>query len=111
MIIQRDEIIDIPIIDKENYRNTTTEEIQSYIRSLMNQCSIFSFLLGNNTHNGPWVLHEVNIALSRRMPIFAVQIPNTTGGLPPMLERRGIIVVEWNTVEIRDEINRLFGRS
>ncbi len=77
----------------------------------MKKCSALVILLGENTHNGTWVLHEINIALSRRIPIFAVRIPNTRGGLPLMLKKKRVNIVEWDPLQIKNQIDSLFGRN
>ena len=102
---------DIPVIDRKNFRGTNKDkELREYLNSQVNQCSAFALLLGANTHNGGWVDHEINVALSGQLKIFAVRIPNTTGGLPSKLKNKSINIVEWDGVKVQDEIDRLFGR-
>lgn len=77
----------------------------------MKNCSALVLLLGENTHYGTWVLHEINVALSRKIPAFAMRIPNTRECLALILKKKRITIVEWNPLQIKIEIDSLYGRN
>lgn len=43
--------------------------------------------------------------------ILAVQIPNTDGGLPAVLKKKKVIIIDWNGKDAQKELDRLFGRK
>jgi len=103
---------DIPVIDRKNFRGKNDEKgLREYLNSKVNECSALALLVGTNTHNGGWIDHEIEVALSEKLKILAVRIPETTGGLPSKLSNKNIKIIEWDGVKVQKEIERLFGRS
>ena len=110
-LIGSNQDIDTPVVDRENYRNTDEKTIRKYLNKLLADCSALVLLVGNTTNNGPWVLHEINVALSRKMPIIPVRIPNTTGSLPKVLIDKNYEIIEWNKQIFDKELKKKFGRN
>ncbi len=100
------ELFDVPI--EEIQRFDTTEEIQRYLNTKIRQASAIVVLIGNNTHNGPWVKHELEVANSQRKPIIPVRIPETNGGLPAIIRNQDLI--EWDADDINQALTNIFGR-
>lgn len=100
------ELFDVPIEDRERF--DTTEDIQRYLNTKIRQASTIVVLIGNNTHNGPWVKHELEVANSQRKPIIPVRIPETNGGLPVIISNRDII--SWDIDSLNDALANVFGR-
>lgn len=101
----------IPVTDRVNLRNEPPdkreEKIRAYLRPKIGDCNILALLLGDTTHGGPVVHYECEVALSKDKPIFAIRIPETTGGLPKILKNREIEIVEWEINEIQSAIDRM----
>jgi hypothetical protein len=75
-------------------------EIQREIQSVMTPCSGMVVVIGDDTHNSPWINYEVGYATSQRIPTVAVQHPQSRG-VPPN-NYRGMKVVGWNSQELAD---------
>ena len=101
---------DTPIIDRKNMTKKGEDAIRAYLNGLIKECSAVLLLVGNNTHNGPWVKHEIAVALSLQKKITPIRIPDTTGGLPSILKKERLHLTEWNPAKIKAEIENIFGR-
>lgn len=104
------EFIDVPIEERENFRETSETIIKNYLRSLLNEANCLVLLVGQNTHNGKFLNWEIDVAISQQKPIGAIRIPETKGGLPPKLHGMNLQIIEWNRNEIQNMINQLVGR-
>ena len=58
------------------------------IRSTIQNCNMALFLIGNNNHNSPWIEREVQLAISKSLPILVMKLPDTTGGIPNSLKNK-----------------------
>jgi hypothetical protein len=56
-------------------------------------------LVGDNTHNRPWVDYEVSVARSRSISVTAVQLAQRTGAPPK--EIRGIPCIDYSEQAIK----------
>lgn len=104
------EFIDVPIEEREDYRETSEEIIKNYLRPLVGEADCLILLVGENTHNGKFLNWEIDVAISQQKPIGAIRIPETKGGLPSKLQGMDIQLVIWNRTRIQNMIDRLFGR-
>lgn len=76
------------------------------IKRVMMQCSYALFVVGDNSHNSPWINREAALANSRGMKILIAQLPNTRGGTPYVLRNcRNVINVDWSPRSINSAIN------
>jgi MTH538 TIR-like domain (DUF1863) len=87
----------------------TTDEIDKLVMETMKTCQIALFVIGDNSHKRPWVDREVELAQSRGLPRGAVQLPDTSGGLPAGLAREGITPLKWNQKDLCAALNRFLG--
>ncbi len=55
---------------------------QARINEQLQSADRLVVLLGDNTHNRPWVDYEVAVAKSIGLPVICVRLPNTTGAAP-----------------------------
>ncbi len=104
------EFQDVPIQEREDYRGTSERTIKDYLRPLISDASCLILLVGNNTHNGWFLNWEIDVAISRQIPIGAIRIPDTIGGLPPKIKGMEIPLVNWDNTEIKNMIDQFFGR-
>jgi len=81
------------------------EAIDREILYTMKECNAALFIIGNDNHNSPWINRESEIAISKRLKIVITQLPETNGGLPPML--KNYKPVNWTPKAMADEFNRI----
>ena len=96
-----------PIYSRENKRNEGKDAIEEYIKGMITQADLVICLIGDNSHNRPWLEKEVELATSMDKAMFGVQIEGTSGGPPEKFRERDLTVVEWNINEMNNEVNRL----
>lgn len=82
-------------------------DIDDAILGSMQGCDGVLFVVGDDTHNSPWIAREIKIADSIPLDFAVVQLPYSTGGLPPGLASRDVEVVNWNGRALCDAINKL----
>ena len=58
------------------------EQAENEIKRQIHQSSLVLILVGNNTHNRPWVDYEVAVAKSNKTPAYWIRLPNRTGAAP-----------------------------
>lgn len=100
-------IKELPIIDRENLKGSPREEIKNYLKTLFDDATKMLILLGDHTHNGYFVKYEIEVAISREIPIGIIRIPETTGGLPSILNKDKYKIVDWKVEEINNLLNNL----
>ncbi|MFL5384503.1 MAG: toll/interleukin-1 receptor domain-containing protein [Longimicrobiaceae bacterium] len=83
----------------------STEEIDRLVLETIRSCDIVLFVIGDNSHNRPWVDREVELAQSLARPRGAVQLPGTNGGLPKGLEKEGLKPLRWDHAELCAALN------
>lgn len=82
--------------------------IDEAIRRVMQGCRAVLFVIGDGVHNSPWINREAKLAVSRALPMVAIRVPGTTGGLPNELRSLGrpIPIVGWSSAALAAELNR-----
>lgn len=85
--------------EKEDVRSQGKHEIDRYLRSVMQDCDTLLVLVGENTHNRPWLDREAEVAISRNMRIVLVRLPGTRGAPPAAL--RNSPSIAWSPAEIK----------
>ena len=95
-----------PISARKDYRPLGSEPIRKYLNRLIKGCDALVCLIGENTHNSPWIGHELAVASSLKIGIAAIRIPDTRGGTPPLIKKKGIQIVKWRSAEINKALNR-----
>lgn len=100
-------IKELPIIDRENLKGSPREDIKNYLKALFDDATKMLILLGNHTHNGYFVKYEINVAISRGIPIGIIRIPETTGGLPSVLDKSKYEIIDWNVEKINNLLENL----
>lgn len=96
----------IPKREMEDRRNLGEHEVKKYLREIISPCSALICLVGQNSHNLPWMNWELDVGTSQKKKIVAVRIPDTTGGPPPIIKNRGIPVIEWNARKINEALDK-----
>ena len=91
----------VPSVDR-----LTDAEIDQRVKDTMKTCDIVLFVIGDSSHNRPWVNREVELAQSLDLPRGAVQLPNTDGGMPQGLVKEGRKPLNWNQRELCEALNK-----
>lgn len=73
--------------------------IRAHLAPKLRGASAVLVLLGNDTHNHPWVEYEAQFAQSHHVRVLPVRIPGTSGAAPPNL--RWQTEVSMNPAAIR----------
>ena len=81
--------------------------IDAEIKKIMNDCDAALFVIGNNSHNSPWINREVELAISYGIKIVKTQLPSTNGGQPEKLNWLNCREAQWSARSIADCLNNL----
>lgn len=80
--------------------------IDTEIRRVMSGCECALFVVGDESHNSPWINREAELAISLGLGRVAVQVKGTSGGLPNALANDDIPLVEWNQRALGEALNK-----
>ena len=97
----------IPIYSREDKRNEGKEAIDTYIKEMITESDIVICLIGDISHDRPWLEREVELATSIDKKMFGVRIRNTSGGPPKRFTDRSLKLVKWDVNEINSEVERI----
>jgi len=75
------------------------------IRQTMSGCDAALFIVGNNNHNSPWINREAELAISRGLNIVVTKLPETSGGIPNILNSSNYTLAEWSGNDISYYLN------
>lgn len=90
--------------EREDLRYKGEKQVKNYLRNKIKKCDLIICLIGQNTHNAIGVKYEIEVAKSLNKRIVAVRIPETTGGIPFMMKKWNVSLIEWNPKAIKDAI-------
>lgn len=76
--------------------------VRKILREAINSSHSLLVLVGNNTHNRPWIDYEVHHAKCRGKRVIWTQIPNTAGGPPKEICKE--VGIEFNMKKIQEAI-------
>lgn len=76
--------LDISLSSEEghSYLSRGEEYVKQILRAKINSAQVLLVLVGDNTHNRPWVDYEIHHAKSQGLKVIWTQIPNTKGAPP-----------------------------
>lgn len=93
----------------EEKKQLTQAEIVKALAKLIGQSSAILILIGNDTHNKPWVEWEYNYAQNNKLKVVLMQVPNSTGAPNPLFPKLPIqkfqlkslkkMIKEWGWVQ------------
>lgn len=75
----------VPSGESADVRQGGDPAIRAHIGPKVRGASAVLVLLGNDTHNHPWVEYEAQFAQSHQVRVIPVRIPGTRGAAPPNL--------------------------
>lgn len=79
--------------------------IDKEIKEVMSGCDSAFFVIGDNSHNSPWINREVDLAISKGLKIVVSNFPNTSGGVPNKLKHVPHTKVAWSPLDIARALN------
>ncbi|HET7230620.1 MAG TPA: TIR domain-containing protein [Longimicrobium sp.] len=80
--------------------------IKAEIKRVMETCHIVLFVVGDNSHNSPWINYEAQLARNWKKPMLAVQASGTNGGVPNEIADQ-VDEVEWSQSTLCSALNAL----
>nr|QEE16833.1 hypothetical protein DSAG12_02663 [Candidatus Prometheoarchaeum syntrophicum] len=102
------ELRGIPISSRNDVRAKGEQAVKNYIKEKIIESDLMICLIGNDSHNSTYVDYEMDVATSKQIPIIGVRIPNTSGGGPNLFIKRELLLLDWNTSNIAQEIEDIF---
>lgn len=91
--------------DGDSHSPKGPKAVQRVLRDAINQSQVVLVLVGDNTHNRPWVDYEVHHAKCQGKKVIWTQIPNTSGAPPKEITKdKGI---EFNLKKVQQAIRTL----
>ncbi len=70
------------VYEQEDVRQEGASSVRRYLSPLIQASQAVVLLVGNNSHDRPWIDYEIQNARSSGKPLVVVRLPNTTGGPP-----------------------------
>lgn len=80
--------------------------IDREIRLVQSGCDAALFLIGNNSHNSPWINREAQLAKSNNLCIVLTRLPGSSGGRPYELYNSNYPEAEWTEDNLAHYLNR-----
>lgn len=90
---------------EENMTDGGHRAIDNAIKEKMSQCDSALFVVGDNSHNSPWIEREAELAVSKGIPITVTQLPGTTGGIPNALKNIPHERANFSSTDLAKKIN------
>lgn len=86
--------------ERKDCRSQGDTAIREEIKSMIQGAGTVLFLIGQNSHNHPWIKYEADCALSKNRKIVLIRIPETTGGKPKILSKYSEITFDVNKIKV-----------
>lgn len=84
--------------DETDLRPEGENAVTRKIKEQISQSDLVLILVGNSTHNRPWVDYEVAVARSKGIPTYWVRLTGRTGAPPP--EVRSLSSIDYSRAAI-----------
>ena len=97
----------MPIYSREDKRDEGEEAIDKYIKDMIAESDLVVCLIGNISHNRPWLEREIELATSMDKKTFGVRIKETSGAPPKKFTDRSHRIVKWSINSINSEVERI----
>ena len=77
--------------ESEDKRHIGKAAVKQHIDAKIKGAAIILAFIGDDTHNHEWIEAEIELANSYHKEIICVRIPQTTGAVPPMLNKYKLV--------------------
>lgn len=93
--------MDISFSSEEGHSYSAKGEnfVRKILRQKINESQIILVLVGNNTHNRPWVDYEIHHGKCHNKKIIWTQLPKTNGMPPKEIRKIKCTPFEMNTIQ------------
>lgn len=78
------------VYEQEDLRQEGAMSVRKYLSPLIQSAQAVVLLVGNNSHDRPWIDYEIQNARSAGKPLAVVRLPNSTGGPPRTVPRADV---------------------
>lgn len=85
--------------DGESESNKGADYVKQNIRDMINKSDTVLVLVGDDTHNRPWVDYEVNHGLCHGKKVIWTQLPGTSGAPPEKLRGQAPVPFDMRALE------------
>lgn len=75
-------------VDGNSHSAKGDEVVRKILRDHINTVDVVLVLVGNSTHNRPWVDYEVHHAKCQSIKVIWTQLPNTNGAPPTEIRKQ-----------------------
>ncbi|SIO94773.1 toll/interleukin-1 receptor domain-containing protein [Vibrio spartinae] len=82
------------------------DAINKEIKKVMSDCDAALFLVGDNSHNSPWINREVQLAKSLNLHIVLTRLPDSRGAAPKGLTDSYYPEAEWKANDLAYCLNK-----
>ncbi|MCK6640898.1 MAG: TIR domain-containing protein [Bacteroidia bacterium] len=86
--------------DGKSHSSKGESYVTNILREQIDLAQKVLVLVGNNTHNRPWVDYEVGYAKSKGKKVVWTQLPGTTGAPPKELRSTPAISFDLKTIQM-----------
>jgi MTH538 TIR-like domain (DUF1863) len=87
---------------------SSEEDIMQAIRRVMEMCQAVLLVVGDDSHNGPWIEYEIDSARQLKLPLVAIQLPNSRGALPQRVRNSTDVQhVRWDQKALASALNAI----
>ena len=90
------------MLRSKNLISESDQQGRNKTKNLIAGCQKVLVLVGDNTHNRPWVDYEVSVAINKGKDTRPVRLPNTTGAAPRELRNKS--EVSFSPVSVRNSL-------
>ncbi|MCK6601611.1 MAG: TIR domain-containing protein [Bacteroidetes bacterium] len=92
--------LDISLSSEEghNYLDKGENFVRTVLREKINSSQVVLVLVGNNTHNRPWVDYEIHHAKCQGIKVIWTQIPKTNGAPPKEISKLNPVPFDINSI-------------
>lgn len=88
----------IATLERGDFRPEGHGAIRKEVNALLNGAGAMVVLVGDNSHNRPWLDHEASYMMSARKPVIVVRMPETSGAAPGVLRELPEVPFEPNAI-------------
>ena len=86
--------------ERKDCRAQGDNAIKAEIESMIQGAGAVIVLIGQNTHNHPWVIHEAECIRAKNKKAVLVRIPGTNGSKPKILQGYPEIPMDVNKIKV-----------
>ncbi len=94
-----------PVFETEDTRQDGPKGIKKHLSPKIAEADVIIALIGDNSHNHPWVDWEVAHARSLGIPVIPVRLPKTSGAGPR--EIRNKKMVRYSPRTLQEALNKI----